>query len=139
MKKISILLLLLGAQLIFSQTLTKEKTSEQPDTPDSSISSLLETDIPAEFPGGMPALRKHLASEFDASNISGSGTFKSITTFLILKDGSMSSISTTGDNPSLNKEMTRAVKRIKTKWKPVIRNGQPIEMIYRIPMTMNMP
>ncbi|MDP9958699.1 energy transducer TonB [Chryseobacterium lathyri] len=137
MKKISILFLLLGAQLAFSQAPTKEKTPEQPSALDSVVSPLLETDIPAEFPGGMTALRGHISSEFDHSRLNGSGKLKSVTKFLIHADGSMSSISTIGDDPSMNKEMTRVIKRIKTKWKPAMRNGQPIKTWYEIPMSIS--
>jgi len=137
MKKTSILFLVLGAQLAFSQVSTKEKTSEQPNAADSVISPLLETDVPAEFPGGMAALRRHISSEFDHSRLAGSGKMKSVTKFLIHPDGSMSSISTTGDDLSMNKEMTRVIKRIKTKWKPAMRNGKPIKTWYEIPMSIS--
>ncbi|REC80470.1 hypothetical protein DRF60_01815 [Chryseobacterium elymi] len=137
MKKISMLFLLLGTQLVFSQVSTKEKTPEQPNALESVVSPLLETDIPAEFPGGMTALRRHISSEFDHSRLNASGKLKSVTKFLIHPDGSMSSISTTGDEPSMNKEMTRVIKRIKTKWKPAMRNGQPIKTWYEIPMSIS--
>lgn len=134
MKKISVLVLLLGAQLVFSQISPKEETQQK----DSNIQKLSIKETPVEFPGGMAALRSHISSQFDPSIIKGSGTFKSITKLLIHADGSMSSISTTGDNPSMNKEMTRVIKAIRTKWKPATRDGQPIETEYQIPMTVSL-
>lgn len=134
MKKISVLVLLLGAQLVFSQISPKEESRQK----DSSIQKLSTKETPVEFPGGMAALRSHISSTFDPSIIKGSGTFKSVTKLLILPDGSMSSISTTGDNPSMNKEMTRVIKAIRTKWKPATRDGQPVETEYQIPMTISL-
>ncbi len=136
MKKISVILLLLGTQLVFSQSIQKEESQQKDPAP--GIQKLSVKETPVEFPGGMAALRSHISSTFDPSIIKGSGTFKSVTKLLILPDGSMSSISTTGDNPSMNKEMTRVIKAIRTKWKPATRDGQPIETEYQIPMTISL-
>lgn len=136
MKKISVLVLLLGAQLVFSQSTQKEETQQKDPVQGTQKLNVKET--PVEFPGGMAALRSHISSQFDLSTIKGSGTFKSVTKLLIHADGSMSSISTTGDNPSMNKEMTRVIKAIRTKWKPATRDGQPVETEYQIPMTISL-
>ncbi|KAA2221452.1 energy transducer TonB [Chryseobacterium sediminis] len=134
MKKISILILLLGAQFAFSQTTQKEESKSQPTT--SAENNNIET--PVEYPGGMIALRQDISQIFDASKFEGSsGISKSVTKFDINPDGSISSISTTGNNPALNKEMDRVIKTLKTKWKPATKNGQPITSTYRIPMTLN--
>jgi protein TonB len=63
-----------------------------------------------------------------------SGQFKSITTFDVNPDGSISSISTTGNSPILNKEMDRIMKKLKTKWKPGTINGRPVKTKYTMPM-----
>lgn len=135
MKKILLFGLLLGFQFAFSQT-SKEDSKDQ-KVPATDIQTFNETDIAASFPGGMEALRRHISSEFDTSKINGSGVFKSVTKFLIHADGSTESISTTGNNAAMNKEMTRVIKAIKTKWKPATRDGQPVETWYTIPMTIN--
>ncbi|KAB1231841.1 energy transducer TonB [Chryseobacterium viscerum] len=135
MKKISILILLLGTQFAFSQTIQKEEQQT------STLSSEVNKDeiSPVEYPGGMIALRQDISQIFDPSKFeSSSGISKSITKFDINPDGSISSISTTGNNPALNKEMDRVIKALKTKWKPATKNGQAVKATYRIPMTLNL-
>lgn len=137
MKKTLLLILLLGLQLAFSQTLQKEESQIQTDSA-SGIQKLSDTMVSAEFPGGLSALRNHIGNEFKTSNLKGTGIFKSVTKFLILPDGSMSAISTTGNSPAMNQEMTRVMRTIKKKWKPATRNGQPVESTFRMPMTISM-
>ncbi|WP_185290008.1 energy transducer TonB [Chryseobacterium lactis] len=136
MKKISILIFLLGTQLAFSQA---TQQGEQQQTPPSSNSKPDEKpDTPIEYPGGMIALRTDISQIFDPSNLGNSSKIsKSMTTFDVNPDGSISSISTTGNNPALNKEMDRVLKALKTKWIPATKNGQPIKSSYHIPMTLN--
>ncbi|WP_048505153.1 energy transducer TonB [Chryseobacterium angstadtii] len=136
MKKIIVLAFLLISVTVFSQTQPKEDSKDQ-KVSTTDTQKPIQTDVAAEFPGGMDALRRHISSQFDSSKINDSGVFKSVTKFLIHTDGSMSSISTTGNNPAMNKEMTRVIKAIKNKWKPATRDGQPVETWYTIPMTIN--
>ncbi|CAD0222684.1 energy transducer TonB [Chryseobacterium sp. D764] len=141
MKKISILILLLGAQFAFSQTTQKEE--QQSPSPSSEINKdehkVDDTiSIAPEFPGGMVAIRKYISSEMDISKFSNSpGTFKSVTTFDVNPDGSISSISTTGNSPILNKEMDRIMKKLKKKWKPGTINGQPVKTKFTMPMGLS--
>ncbi|PTT42121.1 hypothetical protein DBR28_02775 [Chryseobacterium sp. HMWF028] len=86
----------------------------------------------------MVAIRRHIGNEMNISKFSGSpGTFKSITTFDVNPDGTISSISTTGNSPILNKEMDRIMKKLKKKWKPGTINGQPVKSKYTMPMGLS--
>ncbi|MBP2617373.1 hypothetical protein [Chryseobacterium jejuense] len=141
MKKLILLILLFTAQFAFSQTGQKE--NQQSPNPSAEIyqseSKPGETpDTPADYPGGMNALRKDISQLFDSSKFEySSGIFKSMTKFDVNPDGSISSISTTGNSRTLNKEMDRVMKSLKTKWIPATKNGQSIKSTYQIPMTMN--
>lgn len=139
MKKIAAFILLLGAQLTFSQT-TEPKEQQSPTQtlpekhPDNSQADN-EVFTPAEFPGGMSAIRKHISNELNPSKFSDTpGTYRSVTTFDINPDGSMSSISTTGNSPAFNEEVNRTMKKLKTKWKPATKNGQPVKSKFSMPM-----
>ena len=133
MKKLSILILLLGGQIAFSQTAQKEEQQKPVQLlSESKINDTIYT--AAEFPGGIPAIRRHIGQEMDIFKFKESGQFKSITTFDVNPDGSISSISTTGNSPILNKEMDRIMKKLKTKWKPGTINGRPVKTKYTMPM-----
>ncbi|WP_312297390.1 hypothetical protein [Chryseobacterium sp.] len=140
MKKISILIFLLGAQLAFSQTTQQEGQQPTPSSTDSNTASQPDDtfDTPVEYPGGMTALKTDIAMIFDPSKLGNSSKIsKSTTTFDVNPDGSISSVSTTGNNPGLNKEMDRVINSLKTKWIPATKNGKAIKSAYHIPMTLN--
>lgn len=133
MKKLSILILLLGGQIAFSQTAQKEEQQKPVQLlSESKVNDTIYT--AAEFPGGIPAIRRHIGQEMDIFKFKESGQFKSITTFDVNPDGSISSISTTENSPILNKEMDRIMKKLKTKWKPGTINGRPVKTKYTMPM-----
>jgi protein TonB len=141
MKKISMLILLLGTQFAFSQTIQKEEqqsssTSLSINKDEHKVNDTIST--APEFPGGIAALRKHIGREMNISKFSDSpGTFKSVTTFDVNPDGSISSISTTGNSPILNKEMDRIMKKLKKKWKPGTINGHPVTTKFTMPMGLS--
>ncbi|KFF14237.1 hypothetical protein IW15_01985 [Chryseobacterium soli] len=136
MKTISLVIFLLGSQLIFSQTVQQEEQQKPAQLlSESKVNDTIYT--PAEFPGGIPAIRMYISKEIKSSTFTKSGQFKSVTTFDINPDGSISSVSTTGNNPALNKEMDRVIKALKTKWKPATKNGQAVKATYHIPMNLN--
>jgi protein TonB len=136
MKTISLVIFLLGSQLVFSQTVQQEEQQKPAQLlSESKVNDTIYT--PAEFPGGIPAIRKHISKEMRSSKFTEPGQFKSVTTFDVNPDGSISSVSTTGNNPILNQEMVRIIKKLKTKWKPATKNGQPVKTKYTMPMGLN--
>lgn len=133
MKKISILILLLGAQFAFAQTTQKEEPLSQPTT--SAENNNIE--IPAEYPGGMDALRKYILNEFNTSKIKNSGVFTSTIEFVVSTEGNIESVSSSGNDKYMNEEMERVIKSIKTKWKPAQNKGKTVRYFVKFPTTVN--
>ncbi|WP_454047905.1 energy transducer TonB [Chryseobacterium sp. Marseille-Q8038] len=133
MKKISILILLLGAQFAFAQTTQKEEPISQPTT--SAENNNIE--IPAEYPGGMAALRKYILNEFNTSKIKNSGVFTSTIEFVVSTEGNIESVSSSGNDKYMNEEMERVIKSIKTKWKPAQNKGKTVRYFVKFPTTVN--
>lgn len=132
MKKIVTFALCFGFGLAFSQTNQPETTNNQYNNTENTVTT------PVEYPGGMTALMQDISQVFDLSCLEkSSGTSKSLTTFDVNPDGSISSISTTGNNRAMNKEMDRVMNVLKKRWKPATKNGQAIKSTYNIPMTFN--
>ncbi|WP_185290009.1 energy transducer TonB [Chryseobacterium lactis] len=133
MKILSLLIFFLASQLVYSQAVQQEEPQKSAQSvSESKVNDTIYT--AAEFPGGIPAIRRHIGQEMDILKFKESGQFKSITTFDVNPDGSISSISTTGNSPILNKEMDRIMKKLKTKWKPGTINGRPVKTKYTMPM-----
>lgn len=133
MKKISILIVLLGAQFAFAQTTQKEEPISQPTT--SAENNNIE--IPAEYPGGMDALRKYILNEFNTSKIKNSGVFTSTIEFVVSTEGNIESVSSSGNDKYMNEEMERVIKSIKTKWKPAQNKGKTVRYFVKFPTTVN--
>lgn len=133
MKKLSILLLLLGAHFAFSQTLQKEEIKKTA----LNSTELAYTETPAEFPGGMDALRKYILNEFNMAKIRSSGVITSVVKFVVGTDGGIESVSSTGDDKDMNEEMDRVIKSIKTKWKPARNKGKAVRYFVKFPITVN--
>lgn len=133
MKKISILIVLLGAQFAFAQTTQKEEPISQPTT--SAENNNME--IPAEYPGGMDALRKYILNEFNIAKIKNSGVFTSTIEFVVSIEGNIESVSSSGNDKYMNEEMERVIKSIKTKWKPAQNKGKTVRSFIKFPTTVN--
>jgi protein TonB len=133
MKKTITLFLLLGSFLAFSQVQKAEK--EQINSSDQYISQV---DTLPEFPGGINAFRNYISSRFNSSVMMKiTAPAKSETRFLIDTNGNISSVITTGNDEVLNKEMTRVIKSIKTKWKPAAYQGRPVQYWFKLPMSFD--
>ncbi|HEY6162242.1 MAG TPA: TonB family protein, partial [Bacteroidia bacterium] len=96
----------------------------------------------AEFPGGMTELFKFLQKnihypEFERQeHISG----KSILTFVVEKDGSISDVQVVKGvpgGPGCDKEAVRVVK-IMPKWNPGKQNGHPVRVKYALPVKFSL-
>ncbi|GAB0154896.1 hypothetical protein CHRYSEOSP005_01560 [Chryseobacterium sp. Alg-005] len=135
MKKIFLFAFFIISALAFSQ----ENGHVKPD--ESNIKRpLSESESPAEFPGGLNAFRMNISKNLNSSSFdSVSGTIKSDIKFKINTDGKIQDITATGSNVAFNNEMIKAIKSIKTKWKPAISNGQPVSQWVSFPMIMQMP
>ena len=127
MKKLILLLGILSCVSIFSQAteaISKNNVYEM-------------VDKSAEFPGGIPSFRNEFAKNIDVNKIKGKGTFRTEVTFVVERDGTMSSLKATGQNQSFNEQAVRAIKKIITKWNPAKVNNVPVRARFRFPATAN--
>jgi protein TonB len=89
--------------------------------------------IPAEFPGGLPAwtnyLRSHLNSGLPVENGAPPGKYTVYVTFIVDKNGVISDVAAENDPGYGTKdEAIRVIKR-GPNWKPAVQNGRNV--IYR--------
>lgn len=127
MKKLVLILGILSNVLIFSQTTvvtSKEEVYEM-------------VDKAADFPGGMTSFRAEFAKNININKIAGKGTFSTEVTFVVERDGTISNLKATGQNPSFNEQAVRAIKKIKTIWSPATVNDVPVRARYRFPAKAN--
>lgn len=88
--------------------------------------------------GGLNGFRQAFQENFDTSVMDGNeGTIKAEVSFVVEIDGSITQVKATGSNSYFNKEAERAVKSIRTKWKPAKINGEPVRSRFRMPVVMN--
>nr|WP_199162517.1 energy transducer TonB [Elizabethkingia sp. ASV34] len=80
---------------------------------------------------------RDLSQSFNTRNFLGKGDLSCVLSFTIEKDGSMTRISAVGDNQKFNDEVIKTLKRIKTKIKVRLENGQPVAANYRLPFRFN--
>ncbi|HMI06234.1 MAG TPA: energy transducer TonB, partial [Flavobacterium sp.] len=90
-------------------------------------------DVMPEYPGGIKKFLTYVGNNFEKPEID--ETVVIIMSFVIEKDGSMSNIKVVR-NPGygLDKEAIRVLKAQRTKWKPGIKNGKPIRVLYSLPI-----
>lgn len=86
-----------------------------------------------EYPGGIQRFLAAIGNEFEKPDIDQTVTI--LMSFVVEKDGSISDIRVLR-NPGygLDKEAIRVLKAQKTKWKPGIKNGQPVRVLYSLPI-----
>lgn len=97
------------------------------------IATTATVDVMPEFPGGVKKFLQYVADNFEKPEIDQTVTV--LMSFVIEKDGSMTDIKVLR-NPGygLDKEAVRVLKSQKMKWKPGIKNGQPIRVLYTLPI-----
>lgn len=90
-----------------------------------------------EYPGGVSALRREIGDLFYAGNISGSQKqLRSSVSFIVEKDGSVSTVEAAGDSVPFNKQAMIAVYLLSGKFSPAYANGQPVRYRFTLPITM---
>ncbi|KUG13230.1 hypothetical protein BEI02_10565 [Elizabethkingia sp. HvH-WGS333] len=90
-----------------------------------------------ESPDNLTTFYRDLSQSFNTRNFVGKGDLSCVLSFTIEKDGSMTRISATGDNQKFNDEVIKTLKRIRTKIKVRLENGQPVAANYRLPFRFN--
>lgn len=90
-----------------------------------------------ESPDNLTTFYRDLSQSFNTRNFVGKGDLSCVLSFTIEKDGSMTRISAAGDNQKFNDEVIKTLKRIRTKIKVKLVNGQPVAANYRLPFRFN--
>lgn len=118
-----------------SGTPTGANTGKPAVIPDNgtTIATTVTVDVMPEFPGGIKKFLEYVGRNFEKPEIDETVTV--LMSFVIEKDGSMTDIKVLR-NPGygLDKEAIRVLKSQKTKWKPGVKNGQPIRVLYTLPI-----
>ena len=92
-----------------------------------------------EFPGGMQKFYNYVGNNYEKPDIDGMTTMKLYVSFVIEKDGSMTSIHVKRDpGYGLGKEAIRVLKSLRTKWSPGMINSKPVRTAYDLPITVEM-
>ena len=140
MKKLTTLLLLPLFILSFSQTQTKESL-QKPTTEGQLNQSTVYEGLdkqPVFLNNGITGFRNEFISNFNMNKVNGKkGVYKTSILFVVERDGTISQITATGLNESLNKEAIEAIKKIETKWEPGMINDTSVRCRFRLPITIN--
>lgn len=97
-------------------------------------------DVMPEYPGGLKNFYKEVARNYNVPASDQEQSFKVFVSFVVEKDGSITDVKVTRDaSPALGlgKEAVRVLQKMKTKWKPGIKNGKPVRTAYNLPITIN--
>lgn len=103
------------------------------------IVSTTQLDKLPEFPGGMKNFYTYVGKNFERPEIEGMSSLKVYVSFVIEKDGSMSTIKVSRDpGYGLGEEAVRVLKSLKTKWNPGIIDSKPVRTAYNLPISIEM-
>lgn len=107
--------------------------------PDNHIAAAGELSAEAAFSGGIDSFRNKMINKFDSSGFEGQGdTMRTVITFVVEKDGTISGIKANGADAEFNKEAMRAIKSIGGTWKPAKnKQGENVRSYFKFPITMN--
>ncbi|WP_223557948.1 energy transducer TonB [Chryseobacterium lathyri] len=134
MKKIILFILFLSTITAYTQTLDTLKTSLLQDISEKSKG--------AEYPGGMMELRKDIANKLKINKIKGiegkKGILFSQAKFIVNIKGRLEGIVVIGDDVDFNNEVERALKSLRTRWKPAEDKGVLVRSYYKVPFTLTM-
>ncbi len=109
-----------------------------PKVSDDHIATGNELDSEAAFEGGINAFRNKVTNSFDGSGFDGSGeTMRTVVTFIVETNGTISGIKAEGGNADFNREAVRTIKNIKGKWKPGLnKNREAVRSYFKFPISM---
>jgi len=107
--------------------------------PDNHIASDSELASEAVFTGGINAFRNKVMNNFDISGFEGNrDTMRTIITFVVEKDGTISGLKANGKDVEFNNEAIRTIKNVKGLWKPAKnKQGETVRSYFKFPITMN--
>ncbi len=135
MKKILAFILCLGFGAVFAQT---QEAKTQPTEDHSKDEYTPEQSKQAEYPGGISAFMRDVTQKINSNRIKGpKGKARSNAKFSVNAKGDIETIIVTGENESLNHEVERAMKSMKTKWTPGEYKGYPALIWFTVPFSIN--
>lgn len=92
-----------------------------------------------EFPGGIAKFYTYIGRNFQTPDINGERTVRIYISFVVEKDGSMTSIDVKNDpGYGLGAEAIRVLKSLKAKWAPGMIGSKSVRTSYNLPITVQM-
>ncbi|MFS4429804.1 hypothetical protein [Chryseobacterium sp. S90] len=135
MKKTLAFILCLGFGFALSQT---QETKTSPTEDHSRDKFIPEQSKQAEYPGGLSAFMREVSQKINTNRIKGAkGRTRSQAKFSVNAKGYIETIIVTGDNESLNHEVERVMKSMKTQWKPGEYKGNTVMIWFNLPFIIN--
>lgn len=90
-----------------------------------------------QFPGGIEKFYRYVGNNFRSPVLDETKNVRIYVSFIVEKDGSMSSIKVLNKpGQALEKEAIRVLNSIKVKWTPGIYNSKPVRTAYNLPITV---
>lgn len=93
-----------------------------------------------QFPGGTFNFRGKIIQDFDTSKfLNKKGLNATVISFDVNKLGMTSNFKVEGRDPVFNQEALKAVKKIAESetWAPAMKDGNAVDFVYKLPITMN--
>lgn len=95
-------------------------------------------DKPANYPGGINALRQEVSNLFYADGVySEQKLVKTDVAFIVERDGTITNVEAQGENSTFNRQAEIALYSISEKFSPAVFKGGTVRYRYRLPLTMN--
>ncbi len=115
---------------------TGTSTMVEPKKPEGTVITAL-LDKQPEYPGGINKFYEYVGNNFEKPEMDETENISVYVSFVIEKDGSMTDVRVLR-NPGygLGKEAIRVLKSLRTKWKPGIKDGQPVRTQFTLPITV---
>ncbi len=108
------------------------------DYGDTVVTSAILDKLP-EFPGGINKFYNYIGKNFETPEVDAERSIRIFVSFVVEKDGSMSSIQVKNDpGYGLGKEAVRVLQSMKTKWSPGMMGTKPVRTSYNLPITVQM-
>ncbi|MFL9837131.1 M56 family metallopeptidase [Flavobacterium sp. ST-75] len=109
-----------------------------PDSEPDEVINLAGLTKQPEYPGGMPEFYNYINKNFTIPDVKENKVLKIYISFVIEKDGSMSSIKVLRDpGYGAGNEAVRVLKSVPEKWIPGEMDGKTVRSSYTLPITLN--
>lgn len=98
-----------------------------------------ELSVEANFKGGIDSFRNKVMNNFDGSGVESEDVVKTMVTFIVEMDGTISGVKANGTNADFNNEAIRTVKAISNKgtWIPAKnKKGEFVRSYFKFPISM---